>query len=335
MNTNATTITIDSVPSNSLLLAPAIDTSSPPVNTMELMYPDASPSFLQVAGASSCCFGYLQGHGGGVIHFDSLMGKKDREIERLRKNIQVATACSEVTRKISEIHKRGFTEERQKVSLLERKVLGLEQRLREAEEKKRELQQMVSGLIQKMNAMAREAMRGRRGNPIQVFPELAKSLGALCFEVLATSGQLNITTGIPGDHAIHSSITRTLRLVDDTIKLLHQIEMASREVVGDISESNPWDRKIRRAARGLRVESVKEVLDRIRGTASNAIKRPFTVSTAPILSFLGRSDASDSSMRSVHRSSGMSMSDVSGWCEGVARAGNSSVMSMESGEFRE
>ncbi|KAL0565139.1 hypothetical protein V5O48_016892 [Marasmius crinis-equi] len=266
-----------------------------------------------------------------VSSLQAIMDDKNQDLEQAKRDLTVATARTEVHRKISELHKKGSIDGHQKASVaqreidaLKKEIATLKQKVKEVDLQKREVQQMMSGLIRKAGKFAEEGLRGRRGNVLWMVPDIRQSIRSARFEIMATDAQLKITSGIPGDHALCSSVQRALRLIDDTIRLLDQIERASKDIVGDISESSSWDKKLRRAARGFRVDSIKEVVQRIRAF-NPTIQRPFTVNTTPIWSFLGGRGGSDRSTASTSGSMGENMPDVNGWRSTAVSAASSNV----------
>ncbi|KAL0567965.1 hypothetical protein V5O48_014027 [Marasmius crinis-equi] len=206
-----------------------------------------------------------------VGSLQAILDDKDQDIERLKKEVFLLNARIEIQKKISDFHKREVASSHQKTAMHQRQVIDMQKELvtlrgdlRKANDQKKEAQQMVSGLLRKVSSIAADAWKGKQGDPTQVFPDIRDSLCALRFEVLATSGQLNVVAGVPADSTVHSAVTRTLRLVDDTIKLLNEVEQAAKSITGNIHNDSSWDKRIRKAARGVRVNSIRDILPRFR-----------------------------------------------------------------------
>ncbi|KAL0563324.1 hypothetical protein V5O48_018747 [Marasmius crinis-equi] len=326
--------------SNFPLVPPGLGIPQVDVTPAELSYPYATPKtrdeFMTIIDHSDYdeeTRQRIRAIIDAITHLQLVVDEKDQDIERLKRDFTVASARVEVHKRLTDIHKNGSTEHQRKatelqeeVSLLKKETEGLNHKIRELLLQNRENQITIAALLRKLQDFAREALRGRRANAILMFPDLRKGLRSIRFEVLATSARLNVAPRSPRDDDLYASVNRALKVVDDTVKLLNDIEIASREVVGDLSDTSAWDKRVRRAVRGIRIESIKEAFTRLRGRTSPT-QRPFTVNPAPIHSFLGQPSPgssmmsiSDSPSPPTPNSSGLSMADVSNWRDNVFSA---------------
>ncbi|KAK1234215.1 hypothetical protein PQX77_002584 [Marasmius sp. AFHP31] len=186
----------------------------------------------------------------------------------------------------------------------------------------------VTNLVRKNTSFAHDILKREEGDATRMFPEIRQGIRSARFEVLATSAQLNLNSGITAEHPLHATVSRTLVLIDNVTKLMDTVEKAHVEVVGRAAENPNWWRKVRRAAKGFRVESIRDVFQRIRPFDAT-IQRPFSVNPAPIMSFLGSGSNSNDTMKSTSEAgsvmsvsenvSGMSASDVSNWRQVVSK----------------
>ncbi|KAK1216053.1 hypothetical protein PQX77_021324 [Marasmius sp. AFHP31] len=318
VNNSTGVINVDSIPDNSLLLAPAPPTVLFTPTAVQIANPYCAPllreeaiSFIEnqsrLDGQSR---ELLRALARSISELQTIVNEKNEDIERIKRDAVVSKVHAEVLKKISDIHKGSHSEATARVSALEREVtcLNLQVSERDAEQ-----------------PLATKAWKGIVGNAAVVLPDIRDKICSVRFEVLATSGQLAAMDNLSADNPIRSTVSRTLKAVDDAVRLLDQVDRASFEVNGNISENSPENKAVcRSGARVGQVKSIRDVVNRMRSYDPSA-PRPFKVNTSPIWSFLGsqanaRTDGS-SLMSASDEDYGMSLLEVSDWRHGVADNG--------------
>ncbi|KAK1227066.1 hypothetical protein PQX77_009944 [Marasmius sp. AFHP31] len=327
------TINIDSIPENSLLLPPVLPTIFFTPTAAQISNPYCAPLLREEAVSFIETHSRLDGQSRDLVRalarsigeLQTIVDEKNEDIERIKRDAVVSKACAEVLKKLSDIHKGSHTEATAKISALEREVTSLNLQILEREADRRADKLMIAGLVRTKTALATKAWKGIVGNAAIVLPDIRDKVRRVRFEVLATSGQLATMDILPADNPIRSMVSRTLKAVDEAVRLLDQVDRASSEVNGNISEDSPENRAVRRSgARVGQVKSIRDVFNRIRSYDPSS-SRFFKVNTSPIWNFLGSqgsAETGESSMMSVSGGdSGMSMSEVSDWRHSVAGNG--------------
>ncbi|KAG7085339.1 hypothetical protein E1B28_002905 [Marasmius oreades] len=184
-----------------------------------------------------------------------------------------------------------------------------------------EYRQMISGLVHKANALAHDALRGRRGNALLMFPVIQQSISKLRSKLLISRTHHNVTSPSTHNGECSNPIWHAIWMVDDIVGLLDHVERASKEVVGDISDSSARDRTIKKTARGFCAITIQEVYDRIR-LFDPTIQHPFTVNPSPVWSFLGNHATASSESSASGSGNGISRAEISDWRDNISVVSN-------------
>ncbi|KAL0565891.1 hypothetical protein V5O48_016128 [Marasmius crinis-equi] len=298
--------------------------SDPPVEpgewVIEAPHPSPTPSQF---GSDISLPAYTESMSASLDNLQEILRQRIRELEAAHASQRKADITIRILQTRTEVYRRFVrlleasrkeTEEvRRSISDPSQQEEEMRQRIEELEKQKESLLETVAKTSRRLTWAAKEALKGRRGNAIFVFPELRKGILSLRFEVLAVQAYIN--NGY-GQDDMAGTVTRAVRLIDDTVKLLDEVERASHGIVGNLDENTTVERELRRAASGQArtIESLKNIIRKLRPKAFDpAVRRPFSVNTSPVWSILGQPRSSSS----TSTQSGMSMADVANWRDTV------------------